>query len=39
LQVQNRRFRPVLIAAGTIVFIWLVVWAGFAISRNSKMTG
>lgn len=36
--MRNRQLRPILLAAGTILLVWLVAWAGFAISRNSKMT-
>jgi hypothetical protein len=36
--MQGKRYRPLLIAAGAIVFIWLVAMAGYGIARNSRMT-
>jgi len=36
--MSNQRLRPLFAAAGLLALIWLVCWAGFAISRGSKMT-
>lgn len=35
---MSSRYRPIVYAAMGLVLVWLVAMAGFAISRNSKMT-
>jgi phosphosulfolactate synthase (CoM biosynthesis protein A) len=35
---MNSRFRPLVFAGVALLLIWLLAWAGFVISRNSKMT-
>jgi len=35
---MNRKTRAMLTASGVIVGVWLVVWAGYAIAQNSRMT-
>ncbi|MGI8965112.1 MAG: hypothetical protein ACR2H1_03375 [Limisphaerales bacterium] len=35
---MNSRYRPILFAAATILTVWFLAWAGYAIAKNSKMT-
>jgi len=37
-KLMSSRYRPIIFAAIGLVLVWLVAMAGFAISRNSKMT-
>lgn len=36
--MHSRRLRPLFIAAGALVLIWLLAAVGYAIAKNSKMT-
>jgi len=36
--MSQRRNRPILIAIGAIVIVWVLAWSGYVISKRSKMT-
>src|SRR5215218_9508030 len=36
--MPRQKQRPVLLAFGAIVLVWLLAWSGFVISRHMKMT-
>ena len=35
---MNPRSRTILIAAISVLAVWLIAWGGYIIARNSKMT-